>query len=52
MGIVLALVFVCSLGWVLHSLRVRGCGGFLLWVLLGMAAMWFALEFGFGGLRI
>jgi hypothetical protein len=52
MGMVLALGFVLSLWWVLHSLRLRGCVGIVLWMGLGMVVMWFALEFAFGGLRL
>ena len=52
MGIVFACMALLGAGVLLRSLRVWGCLGFVLWVLLGVAATWFVLQFASGGLRI
>lgn len=52
MGIVFSVVLFLGAVLVLRSLGVRGCVSFVLWMMLGMAAVWFVLQFASGGLRI
>ncbi len=52
MGIVFTVVLLLGVGLLLRSSQVRGCVLFLLWMALGMAAVWFILQFASGGLRI
>jgi len=52
MGLMFMCVALLGAGVLLRSLRLWGCISFVLWVVLGMMATWFVLQFASGGLRI
>lgn len=52
MGVVFAVLVVVGVVLVVRSLRASGCVSFVLWVLIGLAAMWFVLQFTSGSWRI
>lgn len=52
MGLTFSVVLVLGAAIPLLSLRIRGCVSFVLWMVLGLAAAWFVLQFASGGLRI
>ena len=52
MGIMFSVVLFLGAVLVLRSMRIPGCVSFVLWMVLGLAAMWFVLQFTSGGLRV
>ncbi len=52
MGVVFALVAVVGVVIVVRSLQVKGCVSFGLWLLVGLAVMWFVLQFMSGAWRV
>lgn len=52
MGVMLVVVCVVGLVLMVRSLRAGGCVGFVLWLLVGLAATWFALQFVSGLWRL
>ena len=52
MGLAFSVILFLGAVLVVRSLRVRGCASFVLWMIVGMAAAWFALQFMSAGLRI
>lgn len=52
MGLVFAVLVIIGVVLMVRSLRANGCFSFVLWVLIGLAATWFVLQFTSGSWRV